>query len=151
MVNTAMRADKGVHVRYLTSNSHTVCPIHSLDNAPNMLHGSHKRRELVLLEVCEAGDDACGDDKDICRSLRETPVRPRTLDEEQGTQTTRNDWLQVNDGGCETGAIKGLTSDIERGEKECRHDTVRVCWEPVPAVARARTRRERGRIRWMKT
>ena len=83
MVNTAMRADKGVHVRYLTSNSHTVCPIHSLDNAPNMLHGSHKGRELVLLEVCEAGDDACGDDKDIYRSLRETPVRRRTLDGEQ--------------------------------------------------------------------
>ena len=113
-----------------------------------MLHGSHKRRELVLLEICEAGNDACGDDKDIYRSLRETPVWRRTLDEEQGTQTTRNDWLQVDDGGCEAGAIKGLTSDIEGREKECGHNAVRVYSAPVSAVARAKTRREWGRMRW---
>ena len=64
-----------------------------------------------------------------------------------GTQTARNDWLQVDDGGCESGAIEGLTSNIERGEKECSHDAVRVYWEPVPSVARAKIEEEVGKDR----
>ena len=65
-------------VAYLASDGEPVRGIHALDDASDVLHRGHQRRELVVLEVCETRDDACGYDEDIYREGCENPDEGRT-------------------------------------------------------------------------
>ena len=65
-------------VAYLASDGEPVCGIHALDDASDVLHRGHQRRELVVLEVRQARDHARGYDEDICGMEGTADVRGRT-------------------------------------------------------------------------
>ena len=63
---------------HLAGDGKPVCTVDALDDAPDVLHGGHELRELVVLEVCQARDHARGYDEDICGMEGTADVRGRT-------------------------------------------------------------------------
>ena len=63
---------------HLACDGQAVGAVDALDDAPDVLDGGHERRELVLLEVGEAGDDTGGYYEDICggREAVRSSLRP---------------------------------------------------------------------------
>ena len=78
-------------ITHLTGDSQPVGAVRTLDDAPDVLHGGHERRELVLLEVGEAGDDTGGYYEDICggREAVKTSLRPGSSGRTDGLRLGR--------------------------------------------------------------
>lgn len=63
------------------------------------------------------------------------------------TQTARDDGLEVDDGGGESGAVEGLAGDIEGGEEEGRHGfTGRGCPGEAGGLLPCTERMSAGRL-----
>ena len=60
---------------HLAGDGKPICTIDALNDAPDMLHGGHELRELVVFEVGQARDNARGYDEHVCGQTREITSR----------------------------------------------------------------------------
>lgn len=103
---------------HLTGNCKSIRAIHAFDDPANVLHGRHQGRKLIRVQILETRDDAAWDDQHVCSPASAMGGGQRVL---HLALTSGNDGLEVDDGACKRGAVKGLASDVDRREQQVAH------------------------------